>query len=199
MERKELVFATANLNKVREVTELIGDIFVILSLKDIGCEEDIPETQPTFEGNALQKARYVKSHFGLDCFSEDTGLEVEALNGDPGVFTARYGGPAKRADDNINLLLKNLENQSNRKAQFRTAIALSLDGQEYIFEGIAHGTILYSRKGDGGFGYDPVFLPDGYEESFAEMDSNTKNKISHRAKAVLKLKDFLLNYNQTNS
>lgn len=186
-----IVFATGNPNKVREVNEMLGDQYLIKSLVDIGHTEDIPETSPTLEGNALLKARFVKDNYDLDCFSEDTGLEIDALNGEPGVYTARYGGPAKDADTNMAKAIKNLEGKANRGAQFRTVLALILDGEEHLFEGICRGNIRTEKSGEGGFGYDPIFEPEGYDITFAEMDKATKNLISHRGKAVRKLIEFL--------
>lgn len=186
-----IVFATGNPNKVREVNQMLGNQFLIKSLVDIGHTEDIPETSPTLEGNALLKARFVKEHYGLDCFSEDTGLEIDALDGEPGVYTARYAGDAKDADANMEKAIKNLEGKANRGAQFRTVLALILDGEEHLFEGICRGTIREEKSGEGGFGYDPIFEPDGYDITFAEMDKETKNAISHRGKAVRKLIEFL--------
>lgn len=188
---QKIIFATSNPHKVREVKEMLEGQYEVLSLKDIGCFEDIPETSPTFEGNALQKARYVYEKYGFDCFSEDTGLEIDALNGEPGIYTARYGGPARDADDNMDKALTNLEDKSDRGAQFRTAIALIIKGKENVFEGIVRGSIRTEKSGAGGFGYDPIFQPDGYEITFAEMDKEEKNKISHRGRAVRKLIDFL--------
>lgn len=188
---KTLVFATNNLHKLEEVRDILGGSFRIASLKEIGCTDDIPETADTLEGNALQKARYVKDKFGYDCFADDTGLEVEALGGAPGVFSARYAGPGHDSEANMRKLLKELEGKMNRQAQFRTVIALLLEGREYTFEGIVRGTILTERRGTAGFGYDPVFVPEGYAETFAEMGSEEKNRISHRARAVQKLADFL--------
>lgn len=188
---KTLVFATNNLHKLEEVRDILGGSFRIASLKEIGCTDDIPETADTLEGNALQKARYVKDKFGYDCFADDTGLEVEALGGAPGVFSARYAGPGHDSEANMQKLLKELERKTNRQAQFRTVVALLLDGEEYTFEGIVRGTILTERRGTAGFGYDPVFVPEGYAETFAEMGSEEKNRISHRARAVQKLADFL--------
>lgn len=188
---KTLVFATNNLHKLEEVRDILGGSFRIASLKEIGCTDDIPETADTLEGNSLQKARYVKEKFGYDCFADDTGLEVEALGGAPGVFSARYAGPGHDSEANIQKLLKELERKTNRQAQFRTVVALLLDGEEYTFEGIVRGTILTERRGTAGFGYDPVFVPEGYAETFAEMGSEEKNRISHRARAVQKLADFL--------
>lgn len=188
---KTLVFATNNLHKLEEVRDILGGSFRIASLKEIGCTDDIPETADTLEGNALQKARYVKDKFGYDCFADDTGLEVEALGGAPGVFSARYAGPGHGSEANMQKLLKELEGKANRQAQFRTVVALILEGREYTFEGIVRGTILTERRGTAGFGYDPVFVPEGYAETFAEMGSEEKNRISHRARAVQKLADFL--------
>ncbi len=188
---KTLVFATNNLHKLEEVRDILGGSFRIASLKEIGCTDDIPETADTLEGNSLQKARYVKEKFGYDCFADDTGLEVEALGGAPGVFSARYAGPGHDSEANMQKLLKELEGKANRQAQFRTVVALILEGREYTFEGIVRGTILTERRGTAGFGYDPVFVPEGYAETFAEMGSEEKNRISHRARAVQKLADFL--------
>lgn len=188
---KTLVFATNNLHKLEEVRDILGGSFRIASLKEIECTDDIPETADTLEGNALQKARYVKDKFGYDCFADDTGLEVEALGGAPGVFSARYAGPGHDSEANMQKLLKELEGKTNRQAQFRTVVALILEGREYTFEGIVRGTILTERRGTAGFGYDPVFVPEGYAETFAEMGSEEKNRISHRARAVQKLADFL--------
>ena len=185
-----IVFATANENKVREVLELLDDGINIVSLKDIGCEEDIPETQPTIEGNALQKAQYVIENYQVNCFAEDTGLEIEALNGEPGVFSARYAGEQKDSDANMALVLEKLKGQTNRKAQFKTVIALIIDDKTTLFEGIAKGHIAEAKSGRKGFGYDPIFIPEGYDISFAEMSAEQKNKISHRGKAV----KLLLNY-----
>lgn len=190
---KSLIFATGNPHKVREVNAMLGDDFNIKSLRDIGCQEDIPETQPTIEGNALQKARYVVEHYGVDCFSEDTGLEVDALDGAPGVLSARYAGPERDPEANMDLLLRNLAPYENRRARFRTVIALIMNGREHTFEGIVEGHIAPGRRGDGGFGYDPVFIPAGYGRSFAEMDTEEKNAISHRGRAIRKLVEFLQN------
>lgn len=184
---QEIVFATANPHKVKEVKEVLPDTINLIGLKEINCLEDIPETSPTIEGNALQKARYVKDNYKVDCFSEDTGLEVEALDGAPGVYTARYAGKNCTSEDNIQLLLKNLEGVDNRKARFKTVIALILGEEELLFEGIVNGRIAEKKSGEGGFGYDPVFIPDGFESSFAEMASEIKNEISHRGRAVKKL------------
>lgn len=190
---KQLVFATANPNKIREIKHLMGDSYNFLSLTDIGCHEDIPETRPTIEGNALQKAEYVLNNYQKDCFSEDTGLLIDALDGRPGVYSARYAGDHKSSEDNIDKVLEELDNQQNRTARFKTVIALILDGKSYTFEGIVEGEILSTRQGSGGFGYDPIFLPKGYKKSFAEMTADEKSEISHRARAMRKLHDFLQN------
>lgn len=187
----QLVFATNNLNKIKEVQTLIPKHIKILSLKDIGCLEDIPETQNTIEGNAIQKAEYIKSKYGYDCFADDTGLEVESLNGEPGVFSARYAGEQRNDSDNINKLLFKLSNKKNRKAQFKTAVALYLNGEAKLFIGICKGNITIEKYGEGGFGYDPIFKPEGYTNTFSEMEINKKNSISHRGKAVSKLIKFL--------
>lgn len=203
-----LVFATNNAHKLSEVRQILGSGFDVRGLKDIGCDVDIPETADTLEGNALQKARYVKQHFGLDCFADDTGLEVAALDGAPGVHTARYAELAALqqclshqrrfspslshdSDANMNLLLHNLEKKSDRRARFRTVIALIIGEEEYLFEGIAPGQILTERHGQEGFGYDPIFQPEGYDRSFAEMTADEKNAISHRGQATQKLVQFL--------
>ncbi len=188
---KQLVFATGNPNKVKEVRTLLGDRFAIKSLKDLGCHEDIPETSDTFEGNALLKARYVKTHYHQDCFSEDTGLEVESLQGEPGVYSARYAGPARDAHQNMDLVLQRLAAQTNRKAQFRTVIALIWEGKEHLFEGIVKGRIALRKSGSEGFGYDPIFIPEGYDKCFAEMTTAEKNAISHRGRAMKQLLAFL--------
>ncbi len=190
---KELVFATNNKNKAAEIQQMIGDKYVIKTLADIGCTVDIPENENTLEGNALAKARYVKENFGLDCFADDTGLEVDALNGEPGVYSARYAGVQKNDEDNMKMLLQNLTNNPNRKAQFRTAIALILNGKEHLFEGVAKGEIITEKRGTNGFGYDPIFKPEGTNQTFAEMEMHQKGPISHRGKAVQKLVEFLHN------
>lgn len=188
----QLVFATNNLNKLKEVQNLIPKDIKLLSLADIGCFEDIPETQTTIEGNAIQKAEYIKTHYGFDCFADDTGLEVSALNGEPGVYSARYAGEQRNANDNMTKLLKTLENP-NRKAQFKTVIALHHNDKLLTFTGICKGEITKAKRGDSGFGYDPIFQPMGYEKTFAEMDLTLKNKISHRGKAIKKLVKYLQN------
>lgn len=192
----KLVFATNNQHKLQEVRQILGDRFEVVGLADIGCHEDIPETAETLEGNALQKARYVKEHYDLDCFADDTGLEVRALNGAPGVHTARYAelfgtGETHDSNANMNLLLRNLENKTDRHARFRTVFALIYQGEEHFFEGIVEGEILHERHGSEGFGYDPVFEPEGRGVSFAEMSANEKNAISHRGRATQKLVGFL--------
>ncbi|WP_339874911.1 non-canonical purine NTP diphosphatase [uncultured Algoriphagus sp.] len=189
----KICFATNNQKKVEEVKAALGDNFEIVSLKDIGCIDELPETGDTLEHNAFQKARYVKEHFGVDCFADDTGLEVDALEGEPGVYSGRYAGEPRSDDRNIDLLLKNLEKSSLRKARFKTVIALLLGDEEYKFEGVAEGEILKERKGDGGFGYDSVFVPNGYVQSFAQLTMAEKNAISHRGKAVRALISFLSN------
>jgi len=187
----KLVFATNNAHKLEEVRQILGERFNVLSLNDINCHEDIPETADTFQGNALQKARYVKEHYGYDCFADDTGLEVTALNGAPGVHSARYAGNHD-SEANMTKLLAELKEKSDRSAQFRTVIALLLNGQEVLFEGIVKGKIATERHyGDGGFGYDPLFIPDGYTQTFSQMSSESKNLISHRGRAVRKLADYL--------
>ena len=195
---KELIMATNNAHKLQEVRQILGERFLVKGLAEIGCHEDIPETASTLEGNALQKARYVHDHYGLDCFADDTGLEVEALDGAPGVFTARFGqmngyGESHDAEANIHCLLDKLQHSENRHARFRTAIALVMDGQEHLFEGIVEGEILRQKSGCEGFGYDPVFAPEGRGVSFAEMPAHEKNAISHRGRAIEALLRFLLN------
>lgn len=187
----KLVFATNNRNKIREINNLLGYTFSLLSLADIGLEEDIPENEPTLEGNALEKARYIYKATGNDVFADDTGLETDALNGEPGVHSARFAGDAKDSEANIDKLLSLLGTNPDRRARFRTVIALILGGREYLFEGTVEGIILNERRGNNGFGYDPVFLPDGSLRTFAEMDLADKNKISHRARAFAKLNKFL--------
>lgn len=187
----KLVFATNNANKIREIQALMPQHIDLLSLEQIGCSEDIPETAETIEGNALQKAHYVKENYGYDCFADDTGLEVEALNGAPGVYSARYAGEEKDNQANMNKLLKELEQHENRSARFKTVIALILGDKEYTFPGICEGEILSEKRGDQGFGYDPVFKPTGYSTTFAEMSLEEKSKISHRGRATRKLIEFL--------
>ena len=182
-----IVFATNNPNKIKEVQALVPSHIKLVSLKEIGCLEDIPETQDTIEGNAVQKANYIKEHYGLDCFADDTGLEVEALDDAPGVFSARYAGPDRNADDNMNLLLSELKSKENRSARFKTVIALCFRGELITFEGICEGEITKSKTGTEGFGYDPIFQPKGYKKTFAEISLDEKNRIGHRGKAVSKL------------
>ena len=189
----KLVFATNNLHKLKEVQEMLSNTIEVLSLKDIGCSEDVEETEITLEGNAKLKADYITEKYGFDCFADDTGLEVDALNGKPGVFSARYGGEHGNSEKNMQKLLKELHGKANRKAQFRTAVALNLENKQYLFEGICEGEILEKKTGTGGFGYDPIFKPTEASASFAEMNSEEKNKISHRGIAIQKLVDFLLN------
>lgn len=187
----ELVFATNNLNKLKEVQHLIPKHVKLLSLEDIGCAEDVPETQTTIEGNAIQKAEYIKKNYGYDCFADDTGLEVEALNGEPGVYSARYAGEQRSSEDNIQKLLAELADQSNRKAQFKTVIALELNGTHHTFTGICPGEITKTKSGHQGFGYDPVFKAEGYEQTFAEISLEEKNRVGHRGKAIKQLVNFL--------
>ena len=192
MIKRKLVFATNNAHKLEEVPAILGDQVELLSLNDIGCQTDIPETAETLEGNALLKSSYIYKNYHLDCFADDTGLEVEALNGAPGVYSARYaGGEGHDAQANMLKLLHELDGKENRKAQFRTAISLILDGKEYLFEGVIKGEIIKEKRGDSGFGYDPVFMPEGYDRTFAELGNDIKNQISHRALAVQKLCEFL--------
>lgn len=195
---KTLVFASNNAHKLEEIRAILGNKFDVKSLKDIGCNVDIPETGTTFRENALQKARYVKEHFGFDCFADDSGLQVEALGGEPGVYSARYAvkngrqvTAGNKDDANMDVLLEKLAGEENRKACFRTCIALIYEGETRFFDGVVEGHIITEKRGDGGFGYDPLFVPDGYEKTFAEMGNEVKNNISHRAKAVEKLAEFL--------
>lgn len=188
---KTFVFATNNAHKLDEVSAIVGKDIQIQSLKAIGCHDDIPETADTLEGNALLKARYVFERYHTDCFADDTGLEVEALGGAPGVYSARYAGEGHNSEANVRKLLQALQGVENRKAQFRTVFALIINGEEHLFEGIVKGRIIAEKRGMSGFGYDPVFVPEGHEETFAEMPSELKNQISHRAVATRKLCDFL--------
>ena len=188
----ELIFATNNPHKLEEIQAIVGSHFKILSLNDIGFNEDIPETQPTIEGNALQKAEYIFDRYNKPVFADDTGLEVEALNGEPGVYSARYAGPNCSFSDNVNLLLKNLNNKTDRSSRFKTVIALKMSAhQSESFEGIINGVITETLAGEGGFGYDPIFQPNGFNETFSEMSPKTKNEISHRGLATQKLVTFL--------
>lgn len=182
-----LVFATHNPNKLHEVQLLMPKHITLLSLDEIGCTEEIPETAETLEGNAKLKADFVTEHYGMPCFADDTGLLVDAINGEPGVFSARYAGEQKNADDNMDKLLEALQGKENRSAHFKTVIALNLPDENHFFEGIAEGTITTEKLGDSGFGYDPIFRPDGFEETFAQLSIEIKNKISHRGRALQKL------------
>ena len=191
---KPLIFATGNPNKIREVAQMLtGQKIQVKSMKEIGCEEELPETQETIIGNALQKARYLHNHYHYDCFAEDTGLEIDCLNGEPGVYSARYAGESRDAEANMALVLAKMKDCQDRSARFKTVIALLLNGQEHTFEGIVNGRIALQKSGTGGFGYDPIFIPDGYSISFAEMGSAEKNKISHRGRAMLKFQTFIKN------
>ena len=198
----QLVFATNNPHKITEIRKVMSDLHFsdsndnmqILSLNDIHCLEEIPETQETIESNASQKSFYVYDNYGYNCFADDTGLEIEALNGRPGVYSARYAGAERNFEKNMDKALEELEGKSNRKARFRTVISLIIEGKEYLFEGIVNGVIIKEKKGAMGFGYDPIFLPDGFNQTFAEMDLKTKNRISHRARATVAMIRFLQGY-----
>lgn len=189
--KKKLVVATNNAHKLEEIAAILGNEMELLSLKDIQCNVDIPETANTLEGNARQKAMYIYENYGMDCFADDTGLEVEALDGAPGVFSARYAGDGHNSEANMQKLLAELDGKENRKAQFRTAICLIMHGKEYLFEGIVKGIIIKEKRGNTGFGYDPIFVPEGHSLTFAELGNDIKNTISHRARAVEKLCQFL--------
>lgn len=189
--KKKLVFATNNLHKLTEIKAILGEQIDILSLNDINCHVDIPETANTLEGNAKMKAEYIYNHYHLDCFADDTGLEVKALNGAPGIYSARYAGEGHDSQANMKKLLEHLKGKTNREAQFRTAICLIENGEEHLFEGLVKGKIIEEKRGEAGFGYDPVFVPDGYDKTFAELGEDIKNQISHRARAVKKLCDYL--------
>ncbi len=189
----EIIFATNNQHKLKEIQHLLGDRFKLLSLSDVNIYEDIPEDYFTLEENALQKARIVYNKTGKNCFADDTGLEIDALNGEPGVWSARYAGDSKDSEENMQKVIGLMKNISKRKAQFRTVIALIYQDKEYLFEGIVKGDILTNKKGKEGFGYDPIFKPEGFNQSFAEMNVGLKNEISHRAKATSKLINFLIN------
>ncbi len=191
----KLVFATNNQHKLEELQAMLGYEIKLLSLKDIGCTEEIPEEQATLEGNALQKASYIFEKYGYACFADDTGLEIEALNGEPGVYSARYAGEEKSAEANMNKVLKKLTKINKRKARFRTVISLIINGEEKQFEGIVEGEIISEKRGDSGFGYDPIFKPLGFDTTFAEMNLKDKNEISHRGRAVKKLVHYLKNLN----
>ncbi|MEZ7499735.1 non-canonical purine NTP diphosphatase [Flavobacterium sp. Arc3] len=189
----KLVFASNNKNKIKEIQQLLPSTIEIVSLEDIGCHEEIPETADTIEGNAILKANYVTEKYGYDCFADDTGLEVEALNGDPGVFSARYAGEQRSSEDNMDKLLLALSNNPNRNAHFKTVIALNVNGGQHLFTGIAEGHITITKAGSEGFGYDPIFQPEEYLQTFAELSSAIKNQISHRGKATQLLISFLKN------
>lgn len=186
----KIVFATNNQHKLEEIKDIFPNNFEIVSLKDIGCNEEIPEDYETLEENALQKALFIKNKYGYDCFADDTGLEVDALDGKPGVYSARYAGENRSAEDNMKKVLMEMEQENERSARFKTVIALSMSGKEYLFEGSVEGKILEEKRGEKGFGYDPIFQPRNYDKSFAEMTNEEKNKISHRGRAVKKLIDF---------
>jgi XTP/dITP diphosphohydrolase len=186
-----LIFASSNENKIKEINSILGNSFTLLSLKDVNITEDIPENEPLIEGNALSKARYIFNVTGMNVFADDTGLEIEALGGLPGVHSARFAGENKDSSANIDKVLSLLGQTQNRRAQFRTVIALILEGNEYLFEGKVTGTIIKERRGKRGFGYDPVFLPEGKDRTFAEMELEEKNTVSHRARAFEKLREFL--------
>ena len=192
----KLVFASNNKNKIQEIQALVPNTIQIVSLEDIGCFEDIPETADTIEGNAILKANYVTEKYGYDCFADDTGLEVDALNGAPGVYSARYAGEQKDANDNMDKLLSELKDKSNRKANFKTVIALNLNGKQNLFTGIINGKIIKEKIGTNGFGYDPIFVADGYEKTFAELTMEEKSTISHRGIAVKELILFLQKLSQ---
>ena len=187
----KLVFATNNRHKLQEVRAIVGDRVEILSLSDIGCNDDIPETADTLQGNALIKARYINEKYGVDCFADDTGLEVDVLGGAPGVYSARYAGEECDSEANMQKLLHNLTGKSERSAQFRTVIALIINGEEKLFNGVVKGRISTEKLGDSGFGYDPIFIPEGFSESFAQMSAEQKNSISHRFRATEKLSNYL--------
>ena len=191
----KLVFASNNKNKIQEIQALVPNTIQIVSLEEMGCFEDIPETADTIEGNAILKANYVTQKYGYDCFADDTGLEVEALNGAPGVYSARYAGQKKDANDNINKLLSELKNNTNRKAIFKTVIVLNLNGKQNLFTGIINGKIIKEKIGTNGFGYDPIFVADGYEKTFAELSMEEKSTISHRGIAVKQLIEYFMKNN----
>ena len=195
----KIVFATNNPNKLKEIQSLIPKEIEIISLNEIGYNEDIPETGDTLEANAFQKAHYIKDNFNYDCFADDTGLEIDELNGDPGVYSARYAGPERNANANMNKVLNELKGKKNRKAQFRTAIALILKGEEYLFEGKVEGYISKDKQGNEGFGYDPIFIPENDIRSFAQMSMQEKGAISHRGRAVKKLVAYLNKISKPNS
>lgn len=186
----KLVFASSNSNKINEIKKLLPENIELLGLNDIECFDEIPETAETIEGNAILKADYITQKYGYNCFADDSGLEINALGGKPGVYSARYAGEPRDDNKNIDKVLAELENQSDRRANFKTVICLNLNGHQYLFTGIIDGNITQERKGINGFGYDPIFVPDGYDETFAQMAFEEKNQISHRAKAVMQMIDF---------
>ena len=190
----KLVFATNNQHKLQEIKQLLNGSFELLCLNDIGCDDDIPENQDTLEGNAAEKAFFIYNKYGINCFADDTGLEIEALNGEPGVYSARYAGEERSAENNMDLVLEKLDKIKNRKARFRTVVSLVIDGCETQFEGIVNGQILEEKRGETGFGYDPIFKPDESDRSFAEMPMEEKNQISHRGRAVQKLVEYLIQH-----
>ena len=189
----KLVFATNNEHKLLEIRKLLDDSIELMSLKDIGCDDDIPENQDTLEGNAAEKSFFIYNKYGVNCFADDTGLEIQALNGEPGVYSARYAGEQRNAENNMTLVLDKLSKIKNRKARFRTVISLVIDGHETQFEGVVDGRIMEEKLGKTGFGYDPIFQPEGLNLSFAQMSLDEKNKISHRGRAVQKLVEYLKN------
>jgi len=189
----KLVFASSNSHKINEIKKFLPENIELLGLNDIQCFDEIPETAETIEGNAILKANYIKNNYGLNCFADDSGLEIEALNGQPGVYSARYTGEPKDDNKNIDKVLFELHNQTNRKANFKTMICLNLNDKQYLFTGIVNGSIINEKKGDNGFGYDPIFVANGFDKTFAQMTFEEKNQISHRAKAVMQMIDFLKN------
>lgn len=194
----KLLFASGNEHKIREISELIPEGYELIGLKEIGFEEDIPETADTLAGNAIQKATHLAHKLDIACFADDTGLVIPELNGEPGVFSARYAGPQRNAEDNMNLVLSKLDTSENRKASFITVIALFIEGEIHTFEGKVNGEIIREKKGTQGFGYDPIFVPDGYQQTFAEMTAAEKNKLSHRGRALEKMVAFLKDRRSTN-
>jgi len=199
LEFMTIIFASNNQHKIKEIKSLLGNTFTLLSMSDINIDEDIPEDEPLLEGNALSKARYIHNVTGMDVFADDTGLEIDALNGLPGVLSARFAGEEKNSTANIEKVLSLLGDTKNRKARFRTVIALIINNNEYLYEGIVQGKIINEKRGAGGFGYDPVFIPDGKNKTFAEMELDEKNSVSHRAKAFEKLREFLNQYTSSNN
>ena len=189
----QLVFASSNKNKIKEIQQLVPSDIQILSLEDIGCDVDIPETADTIEGNAILKANYVTKNYGYPCFADDSGLEIDALNGEPGVYSARYAGLQRNDDDNMSKVLANLQNQTNRRANFKTVIALNMNDEQHLFTGIINGEIIHEKRGTNGFGYDPIFVAETYDKTFAELSMEEKSAISHRGRAVKQLISFLQN------